>query len=660
MKFTGWSIAAACVPLAAAAPPFVLQNSAAPPLAELSVDDFQSVQHALKASVEHAIDEGKRLATDTFNLVEQAVGIEGGHGGEGPPHKHPLPPPFLDFSQYTVLEIINASFAGHHGGEGDKSFGLFERKLRRSAGFPHLEEDDNEGEHKPDPKHLPLHKLAGLINFSPEAAQLLEGEDISFFAPDDWALTPPHKRGDDKHARSAHHHNGHWVMPLEQDKEEAPFAEVPHPFHTRELSPRRLRKLTAQAFDGDDDEEKKKEFIKKVIAAITKYHVVPHAVYPRHLADHSTVPTLLEDSRVRIEPALAHFPFPHPTIRFNHYAYKRGPFIKAKNGVIYLLSAPLLPPFTPLNQLFLAPQFFSGLTSALQKVSLDEHLLPEYHGDDEELDLSPVLSGLVNELVEEHKLKDFTVFAPTNAVFRNAPPEIIAGLHSPFPFAKKVLKYILGYHIVPGITFFSDHFKNASSEAAVEQYVVKRETNVEVPSEFLFDGPPPRGPPPHWPKPPHAPEHPPHDKVNVTHYVLPTLISHFSPNATIKAAVFEFRLFGFGPKRRSIVVFPSLPPKKPEEEDYFLNFGGEGDHGHEHKGPRPIRVAFPDVPAKAGAIHVLGDRALLPPPPPHHDDDHKGGDDDHKGGDDDKLTAAARVAAKEAMKLRKAILKLFQ
>ncbi|GAA5824287.1 hypothetical protein JCM11251_001597 [Rhodosporidiobolus azoricus] len=641
MKFSSWSIAAAIVPLAAAAPPFLLQNNAdSGRLADLTVDDFHQVQQAIKQSLEGIVDQGKRLAKETFNVVEQEATLD-------IPHKHPIPPPFLDFSKYTVLEIVNASF-GHHEGEGN-GFRGFERKLRRSAGNPHHAEDDDEDEdelHKPDPSHLPLHRLARILNFSPEAAHLLEGDVL---APDDSALTPPHKR-EEKHFRFAAHHDGHYVTPLEQETAEAPFANVPHPFHTRELGPKRLRKLAAQSFQGhgDDDEEKKKEFIRKVITYVIKYHTIPHSISPHDLADHSTVPTLIKESRVRVEPALAPFPFPHPTLRFNHYASKRGPFIKAKNGVIYLLSAPLFPPFTPLNQLFLVPQFFSGFTNAVQKVDLAGHLLPEAaSGGDEDFDLSPVLSGLVNELVDEHKLKDFTVFVPTNEAIKRAPPEIIAGLHSPFPFAKKVLKYILGYHIVPGVTFFSDHFEN---QTALEQYVVKRETNVRVPSEFLYDNPP-EGLLPHWPQPPHAPEHPPHDKVNVTHYVLPTLITGFSPNATIKAAVFEYRVFGFGPRRRSIVIFPSHPHEKHEGEDHFLKFGCGGDHEHHH-GPRPIRVAFPDVPAKAGAIHVLGANALLPPPPPHHEHS-------HDGKDGDKLTAAARLAAKEAIKLRKAVLKLF-
>ncbi|GAA5978281.1 hypothetical protein JCM11641_001158 [Rhodosporidiobolus odoratus] len=648
MRFTRWSIAAAIVPLAAAAPPFVFQDGkVAPPpsqpiLKDLSVDDFHAVQDALAKSAESVVDGTRRLVTDAFNLIKEEIDIveEEVVNYAGPPHKHPLPPPFIDFSEYTILEIVNASFTGHH--HDDKEYSGFGRKLKRGAFPGQFDDNESEGHHKPDPKHLPLHRLAGLLNFAPEAAELLEKDDITLLAPDDWALAPPHKRGE--------HHGPHFVpdgrsfTPLEQDQEElAPVASVPHPFHAKELSPKRLNKLAAASL-GDDDEEKKKEFFRKVVKYIGEYHIVPQVEYPHKLADHSTIPSLHADSRIRVAPALDRFPFPHPTLRFNHYAWKRGPVIKAKNGLIYFISHPLLPPLTPLNQLFLTPQFFSGFTNALQKVDLDKPLLPElpHASEHDSLDTNPLFSGVINELVEEHKLKEFTVFTPTNDVFKKLPFEAVAFFHSPIPFAKKVLKYVLGYHIVP-VTFFSDYFHDGSAAA---EYVVKREVDVEVPIELLVDGP-------H--DPPHAPEHPPHQKVNVTHYVLPTLLTHFSPNATIKAAVFEYRLFGFGPQRRSIVVFPSLPPKKHDdhhEDDAFSFFRqteGSTEHDHHHR-PHFVRVAFPDVPARAGAIHVLGDQVLLPPPPPHHEDEHK---------HEDQLDRATRLAVKEAKKLRKTIVRLF-
>ncbi|GAA6002327.1 hypothetical protein JCM10207_001065 [Rhodosporidiobolus poonsookiae] len=652
MRFSGLYLAAAIVPLAAAAPPFVLQDSqrSAPAatfaderLPDLKVDDFLAVQHSIKESLEHAVDEGKRLISDTFELVEDFAAH---HDSEGEEHPHPKPiHSVLDFSNYTVLEIINASWTGHHHDDGDKErFDGFERKLRRSA-FPHQFED-SEGEHKPDPKHLPFHRLAGLLNFSPDAAAQLDKDNITLLAPDDWALTPPHKREDHK-ARFGH--AGRMVAPVEEeeDEDETPFSRIPHPFHSKELSPRRLRKLAAASFEGDDDEEKKREFFKKLIAAIGKYHVVPHALTPRYIADHSTIPSGYVEARIRVEPALARFPFPHPTLRFNHYAWKRGPLIKAKNGYIYGLSAPLFPPLTPLNQLFLTPQFFSGFTNAIQKVDLEDALLPE-HPSQQQQDSDVMVNSVVQELLDEHKLKVSTVFVPTNAVFHHLAPEIVAFLHSPIPLAKKILRYVLAGHISPGVAFFSDHFYNASAphDQKLDAFVVKRETDVQVPLDLL-EGP---NEPPHFPghprPPPHAPEHPPHPKANVTHYVLPTLLTHFNPDATIKLAVFEYRLFGFGPKRRSIVVFPSHRPKKPEGDDGFEGPGGDKDHKH----PHPVRVAFPDVPARAGAIHVLADQFLVPPPPPHHDDD---------GKKVNELDTAGRRARKEAKEFRKALAKLF-
>ncbi|BGP16074.1 hypothetical protein JCM10213v2_004068 [Rhodosporidiobolus nylandii] len=619
MKISGWSFAAAVLPLAAAAPPFVLQNAAdgagrlpdaaAAQLPDLMVEDFQSAQQHIAESLEQAVEGGRRLVSETFNLVEEAL------SDIDPPHKFPIPP-FIDLGKYTVKEIVLR--AGEH--DEELSFEGFGRKLRRGA-FPGQFDDDNKADgkhHEHDPKHLPLHKLAHLARFSPEFADSLDQDDITFLAPDDWALTPPHKRP----------HPGAHISDFETDEENPPVASALHPFHQRELSPKGLRKLAETALDGDEDDEKKKELFRKIIAYIGKYHTLPTAVHPRDLADHSTVASSLKESRVRVSPSFSHFPFPHPTLRFNVIAETRGPLIKAKNGFILLISNPLLPPLSPLNQLFLTPQFFSGFTNAVQKIDLDKVLLPscdsdgkgaEVHSDAEDLDINPLFSGLVDEMVEEHKLKHFTVFAPTNAVFKNLPPEAVALFHSPIPFAKKVLKYVAAYHVSP-VAFFSDHFHNATEK---EQYIVKRESDVDLPLEFFHEGPTP---------PPHVPEHPPYPKANVTHYVLPTLLTHFVPNATIKAAVFEYRLFGHGPKRRSIVIFPSVPPKKHAEDKPSGFYSELGDDHHGHHRPRP----------------VLGDKFLLPPPPPHHE---------HDG--EDKLDAIARRAAKEAKKVSKAIYRLF-
>jgi hypothetical protein len=86
--------------------------------------------------------------------------------------------------------------------------------------------------------------------------------------------------------------------------------------------------------------------------------------------------------------------------------------------IIHLISAPLLPPFTPLNDLFLLPQVYSTLTSGLQKVGLDSIVLPRAenlkYGEDALHDMS-----VVQEVMEELMggIVDYTFFAPTSLAF---------------------------------------------------------------------------------------------------------------------------------------------------------------------------------------------------------------------------------------------------
>ena len=168
---------------ALAAPPFVLQPSgdrlAAPlepsqqqhDIPELSVDDFLAVEHSITDSLKHSVAHLVDLASDDSD--DSAATLP------HPPH-HPLPPPVLDFSDYTILEIVNATYKKPHHEPEHLTAGGFARKLRKGLGLAGDKGDD--GEHHPSPEHLPLNHLAWLINFSPEAAALLEKDGASTFS----------------------------------------------------------------------------------------------------------------------------------------------------------------------------------------------------------------------------------------------------------------------------------------------------------------------------------------------------------------------------------------------------------------------------------------------------------------------------------------------
>ncbi|GAA6010688.1 hypothetical protein JCM11491_002897 [Sporobolomyces phaffii] len=625
-------------------------------LQDLSAADFQNVQDALKDAFEEATS---HRVPPLAPIHRESVSI---------PNPFPHPPPTLDFSHLSILEIINASLGHHHEHEHGK--------------FAPTVIDEK------DPSHLPLHRLAWLVNFSTETQEYLKGDDITLLAPDDQALTPPHRRDgpelDHPHYRPPH------TEALDLDR-----SHVDHPFHSEEFSPRRLRQLAEIGGDKDDDKDKerKREIFRKIISYVGKYHVVPGRRQAHDFAEVSTVATLLDDSRLRVSPGFDWKPFPHPALKFNYYVSKRGPTILASNGIIHLVSAPLAPPFGPLDEAFLFPKFFSSLTSDIQKVGLDEELYPsddivgfdEEDEEDEEESDSTLTEQFVDEMMKERGVKEYTLFAPSNFAYTRVPTGLQVGLHLPFPFPEKVLKYIIAGHVVPDVVFFSDFLKN-DTDSSVSKYEVSREEGVSVPLEWIDHGEPaapvaleeggpkrwkmpgfPRGPrgrgpppPPSPPSPPHKgprgrPPMPPHEDhprehphANVTHYELPTLLTADDPAATLKVAVVAYRLGpgDKGPIKRSVVVFPHRPKHHPHHDKE------RGDDVQAkmcpHQDPfSPIKAVFADFPARAGAIHVLP-RLIPPPPPPHHDDE---------ADYEDSLVGLS--SKREAKKLRKALARIF-
>lgn len=275
MRAALWSlVASTAAALVAAAPPFVLQQDARPPapstpqLPDLTPnDDFHAVQDALKEHVEHLIDEAKRLAQDTFDLPEEDV-VEVKIRTPHPP-SHPIPPPVIDMSKYTILEIVNQSFHRHHEHEGDE-IRLVDRLLREgfAARCPCKRARALDGEHEHE-HELPLHRLAWLINFAPEAAKLLEKDGITLLAPDDMALTPPHRRGGGHHG-GEHPEFADGVRQSVEDILAATLGERSHPFHSHEFSPEKLDELAVSDDEGDDDDKKeeKRRIFRKLITII--------------------------------------------------------------------------------------------------------------------------------------------------------------------------------------------------------------------------------------------------------------------------------------------------------------------------------------------------------------------------------------------------------
>ncbi|KDE02985.1 hypothetical protein MVLG_06485 [Microbotryum lychnidis-dioicae p1A1 Lamole] len=543
-----------------------------------------------------------------------------------PPHH---PPAYLDFSNYTIIEILNATLHHHHDDPDDPE--------GRHGGDS---DSQRRGAESMTAVNRAGHRMRILIMTIPRFCPCNDWrEGITLLAPDDRALTPPHRRGGAEHPPRRHGpRRQDDKAPVDRPEEDDELMAQPlvHPIYHVQRSLRQLGLATewndrvGESGSGDNSDEDDEKRLKRF------EHIVAYIL-----------------NRVKVEPSFALFPHPYRTIKFNGYASKKLTF-KAKNRLIHLIGAPLLPPLSPLNGLFLFPQAFSTLTSDLQKVDLAESLLPHYHHSadaevEEQESSSPsslLMDQLVDEIVKENNLTSFTVFAPTNLAFTQLGSKIVALLHSPFPLS-------------------NDFIRGAKPSAGLDRFIVSESHDVDVPLEWVMDerrhwiaprsvvnalpnvpkfpfpkmpehrGPP--GAPGRRPPPPprrggehDAPHHtPPHHKANVTHYELPTLLTGENKNATLKVLSVAFRRFGRGPVRRAVIVLPNHSSEHGHGQDgvdEFTVYTSDADSKPNHtdcphrRGPppaHPVKVFRTDVPARNGAVQVVN--KLLRPPVPHHD-----------------------------------------
>jgi len=509
-----------------------------------------------------------------------------------PRHHHPKP---IDLSQYTMWEVLNWTL--HH---------------------PH--KSGNNDHHS-----VPIQRLAWLVNQSEPIQKILSNPeaDLTLFAPDNEALTPPHKR----------HHHGHGYGPGPHSLRDEPLTLTPPEDHVfwqalESDSLERGHHSSSEAYhlQEDEDKDKKKKILLHLLEMVLQYHISPGKKSLKDILDRSTLPSDLKISHHSGSPAFRirvggppHFT--HGITALNFFtslgAHHDQPIL-TKNGVIHVVhGVPLLPPLSPLSELFLYPQPFSTLTSALQKVKLDDILLPSWDnktvplendsGLDADLDVvdervQNILSSLAVE--NEHRLKkqSFTVFAPTNRAFRSLGPHANAFLFSPFGI--HILRYVLSYHIVPDVIFYTDHVDKTKNANVT---MIGLDSNLDFLSDTKDDdrlslfghGDFPRSSPGH----PHAFIHPktPCDKVNVTHISLPTLLGS-AKNESLTISLVKYHLPGSKELKRRVYVKQPIPPPGAK---------------HPGKSLKPIPVVIADGVAWGGAIHVI-DNLIHPPVHPDH------------------------------------------
>ncbi|KAF8810710.1 FAS1 domain-containing protein [Phlegmacium glaucopus] len=280
-------------------------------------------------------------------------------------------------------------------------------------------------------------RLTKAVDFVDGVAQLLNDSsaNLSFFAPPDSAL-PHHK--DDLAP------NG---LPPVFETYETSY--LPGPTDLAEAL-RMLDNLekSKSATNGPDD-EKRKKILKVILGAILEYHIIPTAAYDIITLGHnSTYPTNLvvpgvldsQPQRLRVEQTII-----PPRTSINLYAKIIKPNVKASNGIIHVVDYPLLPPPSIFQGLYMAPHFFSTLTSALQRSGLTEALDLRY---------------IHHKGFEGSRL--VTAFAPTNHAFEALPKKLQLFLFS--PFGEKALKKILSYHVVPNVVVHSDYLRAEHSD----------------------------------------------------------------------------------------------------------------------------------------------------------------------------------------------------
>ncbi|KAI0781244.1 hypothetical protein BD413DRAFT_25060 [Trametes elegans] len=291
-------------------------------------------------------------------------------------------------------------------------------------------------------------RLFKLVNYTEDITNVLNdtSANVTFFAVPDWALPhpPPHKHTDEEELLAS-------IISATEDQSQNGLLDV----------------LTAaegliELHDhGNDDEDKKKSFFKAILKAIFQYETLPTALPSSELVKNVTFATSfsLPDGSLDGQPhrlrVLAGPGFFAPHLAVNIVSKVIRPDIQTQNGLIHVVSKPVLPPPSIFQIGFLFPEAFSTLTSALQRTGLTDAVeWREVPSDDGKhtVDGSPAV----------------TFFAPSNKAFAKLPRNLRFFLFS--PFGEKALKKLLQFHIVPELILHADYVHNASeSDAGVSR-----------------------------------------------------------------------------------------------------------------------------------------------------------------------------------------------
>ncbi|KAH8916964.1 hypothetical protein BT69DRAFT_1355155 [Atractiella rhizophila] len=402
--------------------------------------DFEnSLTPAGLGTLENIIETGTEACSPSNSLQSRC-----------PPHQE------IDLSQYTLRQILNYTL------------------------------------HHPESK-LPIHKFASAANKTTE----IENDDDSVVKwRSYWDYLENAEKSDaratilipsDQHLnrrKKRKRHEGDFSG-WDVDEETNPFEEAFEVFSDNLDSALDFDSdRTSSLHYNDESDTDLKQRILRLVVAVLSYHTLSIDANRMQLADLSTAPTFLPSS-IREDDGKEVVGVPYRVtlpkfgllkrVLVNYYASLVGPTIKAKNGYIHVLDAPLFPPPSALNTLLLFPQPYSTVTSSAFQV------LARMHREHEHSYFTSLIDDYTQERVEKGRPKVYTAFPPTNKAFGKLGVKANIFLHSPLGI--KILKKILAYHVVPHVIFHSDYVYNASSDFIVQP--TSRHVDIDASSHWL-------------------------------------------------------------------------------------------------------------------------------------------------------------------------------
>ncbi|KAG1754147.1 FAS1 domain-containing protein [Suillus lakei] len=219
-----------------------------------------------------------------------------------------------------------------------------------------------------------------------------------------------------------------------------------------------LGHLVLQVEELDDipesrDKDHRKEALGRIIRGILAYHILPEKLDSAALVQNSTYATnlTLKDGSMDYQPLRlsVQSTIVPPRLRINTLVDVIKRDTEASNGVIHTINIPLLPPPSVFSEMFLIPEVFSYVTSAIQRVDLTGALDRWW---------APGKDGGHGSFIGAEIT---TFFAPTSGAFQRLPNKLRLFLFS--PFGAKALKKLLEYHVVPHAVLYTDYVHDATS-----------------------------------------------------------------------------------------------------------------------------------------------------------------------------------------------------